>query len=346
MAKQPYKKIDYNSPEGQAYMQKYNAVGDNWPKLYAEFSAKYPDLKYSPEQFKALALDKKYGPVHEFVKGYNSTTPFTPVAIDPSKRKQGIVSEGPVDPGIELQTNTPYKDIISNVDPNGNSIVNQSTTPVPKNQSWKDDLMYFNPMRMAPIFEALGNVLNQEPPDNTLASELRNSYNPVNYEPFGQQAAYTPFDWRALNITQRAKDRANQQAIVNTAGGNSAVARAALSTNNLSRLGDIAANYTQGLEADSRNRLGILGFNNQLEQANKTAQMQIDQYNNANQMKSLMASAQVWDAEKKLVEQVTSQNKSALSSNLGALGSDYINYSLIKNNPAFLYTPLTQNLKK
>lgn len=335
MAKQPYKKIDYKSQEGLEYMQKYNAVGENWPKLYAEFKQKYPDTKYTEKQFKDLALDNKYGPVHEFVKGYNSTTPFTTVSIDPTKRMPGVVSQEPVDPIV----NRSLYQTTSNA-------ANTETVPVPKNQSWKDDLMYFNPMRMAPIFEALGNVLNQEPPDNTLASELRNSYNPVNYEQFGQQAAYTPFDWRALNIAQRAKDRANQQAIVNTAGGNSAVARAALSTNNLSRLGDVAANYTQGLEADSRNRLGILGFNNQLEQANKTAQMQIDQYNNANQMKSLMASAQVWDAEKKLVEQVTSQNKSALSSNLGALGSDYINYSLIKNNPAFLYTPLTQNLKK
>lgn len=335
MAKQPYKKIDYNSPEGLEYMQKYNAVGDNWPKLYAEFSAKYPDLKYTPEQFKELALDKRYGKVHEFIKGYNPTTPFTPVTIDPTKRMPGTVSQEPADPILNR--------------PLYQTPINTSSTeevPVPKNQSWQDDLMYFNPMRMAPIFESIGNVINQEAPDNTLASEIRNSYKPVDYQNFGQQAAYTPFDWRAINIAQRAKDRANQQALVNISGGNAGTTRGMLAANNLTRLGDIGANYTQGLAADNQNRLGILGFNNQLEQANKTAQMQIDQYNNANQMKSLMASAQVWDAEKKLVEQVASQNKSALSTNLGALGSDYINYSLIKNNPAFLYTPLTQNLKK
>ena len=52
------------------------------------------------------------------------------------------------------------------------------------------------------------------------------------------------------------------------------------------------------------------------------------------------------DHIEKLIEQITSQNKSALANTLSSVGQDYINYSLIKNNPAFLYSPILQNLKQ
>lgn len=326
-----YTPIDYtdDSDVTKEYLSRYNSLktDEDWNKLYAEWELANPKRKFGVEKFKALANDNMYGPVHEFIKGYNT------------KPAETTSTEIPTTP-----TDTPEVDNkLTGAGQSTNNIVDDTEQSNPS--MWKDDLMYFNPFSMAPIFNSIKNVVDQEGADPTFASSVRNAYQTVDYKNFGQQAETTPFDWRTALTAQRAKDRANQAAIMNISGGNPAAASANLAVNNLARQGDIAASYRQGVEYNNANRMSVLGFNNSLDQANKMSQMQIDQYNNTNYMKSIMESAQIWDAEKKLIEQTKSVNQNALASNMGNFGNAMTGWNLIRNNPNFLYTPLSQQLK-
>ena len=182
------------------------------------------------------------------------------------------------------------------------------------------------------------NLYNQEGADPTLANSIRGAYTPIQAEQFGQAMAYDPYDWRANEISQRAKAQSAQQAMMNIAGGNTAAATANLALQNTINQGDIAANYKQGLEYNNANRANTLNFNNQLDQANSMNRQQVNQYNNANYMNSLVNSAQVWDQEKKLIEQTRGQNQNMFAQNLGGLGQDYVNYNMIQSNPYLLYS--------
>lgn len=54
-------------------------------------------------------------------------------------------------------------------------------------------------------------------------------------------------------------------------------------------------------------------------------------------MNSLVNSAQIWDQEKKLIEQTISQNQNNLAQNL-VIRQDYTSYNMVQNNPALLYS--------
>lgn len=322
-----YTPIDYNSEKGKQYMQRYNSVGNDWNRLHEDWKKANPTSTYSLEQFKALAHDNKYGPVHAFVHGYNIETPVNnkTTEIDFNSLQ-----------GVTLDNDIPYE-----TDPIPTyQKPTATTTEEPTNNwnRWKEAAMFFNPARLAPIFNDLYNLSNQEGADPTLANSIRGAYTPIQAEQFGQQMAFTPFDWRANEIAQRAKAQSAQRTMMNIAGGNTAAATANLALQNAINQGDIAANYRQGIEYNNAQMATALGFNNQLDQANAMNRQQVNQANNANYMNSLINSAQVWDQEKKLIEQTRGQNQNMLAQNLGGLGQDYVNYNMINSNPAFLYS--------
>lgn len=219
-----YIPIDYNSKEAEEYNQRYNSVGgDNWPRLYNDWKQSNPTSNYYTfEQFKTLAHDGKYGPVHAFIKGYplnNQASANTDI---------NLVK-------IDVPDNIMANDFNEEPSPIPTLDKPQSTTdPSTKNNfdSWKEAAMFFNPARLAPLFNDIYNVANQQGADPTFAQSVRGAYTPVQAEQFGTQMNFTPFDWRSNEIAQRAKARSSQQAMMNIAGGNNAAATANLALQN------------------------------------------------------------------------------------------------------------------
>ena len=321
-----YTPIDYNSEEGKLYMQRYNSVGNDWNRLYEDWKKANPKSTYSFEKFKELAHDNKYGPVHAFVKGYNTETPVNNKATEIDFNSLQ---------GVTLDNDIPYE---TDPVPTYSKPTAPTTEETTNNwDKWRDAATFFNPARLAPLFNDMYNLYNQEGADPTLANSIRGAYTPIAAESFGQAMDYDPYDWRANEIAQRAKAQSAQQTMMNIAGGNTAAATANLALQNAINQGDIAANYRQGIEYNNANRTNVLNFNNQLEQANAMNRQQVNQYNNANYMNSLINSAQVWDQEKKLIEQTRGQNQNMFAQNLSGLGQDYTNYNIIQNNPYLLY---------
>lgn len=207
-------------------------------------------------------------------------------------------------------------------------------------------------LRFAPVIgSAIGSVSSLfDTPDYSTAQSIEeaatraSAFTPIKVSPIGTYMKYDPMDLNYYTNNLKAQSGATRRAIVNTSGGNRALATAnllAADYNAQNAYGDLIRKAEEYNQAQKQK---VMQYNLGIDAANADRAMQAARFNQAAKkesdelyLKGIMQAAALRDAEDKQLAANRSANLTNLFDNLGGLGKESYIMDMIKDNPALLY---------
>lgn len=204
----------------------------------------------------------------------------------------------------------------------------------------------YNGLRLAPIWNNIRQILEQNNPDYTYAKQLASLYHPATYRETGQYQRYQPIDQHYLDTQVANQANTSYGFYRNNTAGNSALANlyATLVANNARAAMNDA--YIKSVSENNRQRNAALAYNNQIDFANETARRQAQATNNTNWANIMRNAYTAAEEERLAVEEAAEYNKEKFAQNLGTLGKELSDMWYVNNNPALKYDSFGINYKR
>lgn len=318
--------------KGGPYKSANNYQGDTWVnylkyrdtipgsvEAFTEAYNKANGTKYSSETILKNLKDNKWGSITDaFLKYANDLSAQSTAATETNVNTNGQPPVVKTATATTLMPNNEASDVMLQYKV-GNSL----------------GLSRYDGMRLAPVFDSLRSVLEQNAPDYTYAGQLASLYRPISYRPVGQYARFRPIDQHYLDTMERQRQNTlygyyRQNAISPAAANYYATLAATIGGS------QAAQAYRDSVLQNNQNRNSVLAMNNQIEAARARTQ-QINYQNYANIMAQSYAAA---EQERLAVEQAREANKQNLAANIGQVGRELSDRYYVSKNPALFYGPI------
>lgn len=279
--------------------------------------------------------DEYFGPVKNHA--YYLSTLNSPVYRDPVTGK-----ELP-----EIKSYVP-DDLVSN--PTAVPVIDSpDTTEKDNDPEDKDDISKWytgiDPLRYAPVFNNLRNIIEQNEPDFTYPNALKSLYQPLETRFVGKPVSYTPIDQYSLLNRANQANNATIGLYRNNATTPAAAAFYAANANQAYQQG-LANTYRQAMEYNDAKNLASTQFNNQLLMANEQNRLNVENGNRALRTQLYSQAFGLEDAERLAVEHARETNRQNLADMLGTIGKEHEDYMHVANNMALMYGPWAEWYKK
>lgn len=280
----------------------------------------------SPDQVREYLMDGKYGKFHDrafnIVYGNSNIAPIEPIdGIRPTPK--------------DLPLNLPTID--RSTIPQ--AYFDDNNSEFDRKDKKKDsNYIPYNWMRLAPVFDNMRSVLEQNEPDYTLSRQIASLYKPIDYRPIGQHMSYTPID--QYNLMNRANQANNTLLGVFANNASTPAARNfyALNANQNYQQG-LANNYIQGMQYNDAKHEHALAFNNNLDMSNEQNRLNIEGGNRQAYTNLMSMAYQLADQERLAVEEARNRNLQHLAENIGEVGKELTSYDLISHMRHLGYGP-------
>lgn len=320
---------DFYTPE---YMNFWNRMND--PKYATEANkwlkrinsgefGKIGGNTFTLEDIQRLAHDYKKGPVHEaYLKASQEYNRFNPSWIQegfegefqPRKFDLSIKSVDDAKiAGLYPQENKKTKNPIDKV---------EDTLP-PLTSRWFDETV----LRYAPVVGSaigLGQTLFNKPDysrADALAQFAQNTgkVTPISYDPLGNYLTYRPNDINYIANKMAAQAAATRRGIMNTAGGNRAMALAGLAAQDYSSQLAQAEAIRQADESNFNRGVQVETFNRGTNQYNSEAALKAAMANQEARMKASQLGLSGYSTAMQMKDAIDTQRNASINANLSSL---------------------------
>lgn len=224
-----------------------------------------------------------------------------------------------------------------------NSELNDRTTPPSRNPEYKSN--YLSYLRYAPILGSLGQVLNDtlgltNQPDYSNINMYRravDSIGGVNFVPIGGYQQYTPIDKEYIANQQLAQAAAYNRSLNNANPVGSYILGLVNDAKVRDQIGDM---YINAAAQDQKNKLAVAEYNRGINITNARNSLAAQSENarlraqRANEYQSI---ANMMNTERNTAEAARAANYQGLFTNIGNLGTDEMNRTMVNRNPALFY---------
>lgn len=224
-----------------------------------------------------------------------------------------------------------------------NSELNGRATPPPKNPEQKTN--YLSYLRYAPILGSLGQVLNDtlgltNQPDYSNIDMYRravDSIGGVNFVPIGGYQQHTPIDKEYIANQQLAQAAAYNRSLNNANPVGSYILGLINDAKVRDQIGDM---YINAAAQDQKNKLAVAEYNRGINITNARNSLAAQSENarlraqRANEYQSI---ANMMNTERNTAEAARAANYQGLFTNIGNLGTDEMNRTMVNRNPALFY---------
>ena len=320
---------DFYTPE---YMNFWNRMND--PKYATEANkwlkrinsgefGKIGGNTFTLEDIQRLAHDYKKGPVHEaYLKASQEYNRFNPSWIQegfegefqPRKFDLSIKSVDDAKiAGLYPQENKKTKNPIDKV---------EDTLP-PLTSRWFDETV----LRYAPVVGSaigLGQTLFNKPDysrADALAQYAQNAgkVTPISYDPLGNYLTYRPNDVEYIANKMAAQAAATRRGIMNTSGGNRAMALAGLAAQDYSSQLAQAEAIRQADESNFNRGVQVETFNRGTNQYNSEAALKAAMANQEARLKASQLGLSSYSTAMQMKDAIDAQRNASINANLSSL---------------------------
>lgn len=163
----------------------------------------------------------------------------------------------------------------------------------------------------------------------------------VGFTPLGGYRTFNPFDETYQQNALRSMNEATRRAVINNANGNYGAALAALDALNYNTSGQFGDLALKAREYNEKERQAIDEYNLKINQINASLSMNAQEKNQA----IAAQKARLTSALAQMRQQIEDTNDAAKSANmtnfyqnLGNVGKENFNMTMVRSNPAFYYT--------
>ena len=220
-------------------------------------------------------------------------------------------------------------------------------TQLDENISGGDNLLRYAPVVGSVI--GLGQTLLSKPDysrADALAQFAQNAgkVTPISYDPLGNYLTYRPIDIDYIANRMAAQAGATRRNIMNTAGGNRAMALAGLAAQDYSSQLAQAEAIRQADESNFNRGIQVETFNRGTNQYNSEAALKAAMANQEARMKASQLGLSGYSTAMQMKDDIDAQRNASISANLtnlfdslGDIGREEVVKGMVKNNPALLY---------
>lgn len=209
-----------------------------------------------------------------------------------------------------------------------------------------------NLLRYAPVVGSaigLGQTLLSKPNysrADALAQFAQNAgkVTPISYDPLGNYLTYRPIDIDYIANRMAAQAGATRRNIMNTAGGNRAMALAGLAAQDYSSQLAQAEAIRQADESNFNRGVQVETFNRGTNQYNSEAALKAAMANQEARLKASQLGLSGYSTAMQMKDAIDAQRNASISANLtnlfdslGDIGREEVVKGMVKNNPALLY---------
>lgn len=318
-----YPRTSYHEPEWNEF--KKNRDNPDVVNAFTDDFNKNHGTNYTPDYIRRNLNDGLVGPIHNEFAAY----------IRPSAKPEPVAKSAA--PATTAQDNGGQDETTPSA--NGTDTTTETATGVQTTNNNRLGLTPYDSMRLAPVYESLRSVLQQDPPDYTYANQLASLYRPMSYRSTGQYMRYMPVDQHYLDTMANTQKNNLYGFYRNNAVSNAAADYYATMAGTIGR-SQAAQAYRDSVLQNNQNRNNVLQYNNQLDAANENARMQTQQFNAQNYANIMAQSYGAAEQERLAVEQAREANRQNLAANIGLVGRELSDRYYVSRNPALLYGPM------
>ena len=167
---------------------------------------------------------------------------------------------------------------------------------------------------------------------------------PISYDPLGNYLTYRPNDVEYIANKMAAQAAATRRGIMNTAGGNRAMALAGLAAQDYSSQLAQAEAIRQADESNFNRGVQVETFNRGTNQYNSEAALKAAMANQEARLKASQLGLSGYTTAMKMKDDIDAQRNASISANLtnlfdslGDIGREEVIKKMVKDSPALLY---------
>lgn len=167
---------------------------------------------------------------------------------------------------------------------------------------------------------------------------------PISYDPLGNYLTYRPVDMNYIANRMAAQAGATRRNIMNTSGGNRAMALAGLAAQDYSSQLAQAEAIRQGEDTNWNRLMQTETFNRGTDQYNSEAALKAAMANQEARMKASQLGLSGYSTAMQMKDAIDAQRNASINANLtnlfdslGDIGREEVVKGMVKNNPALLY---------